>query len=720
MAKNGSGRREEGTASVEAKRNGHREKRLNGFAFLFPVTLCYYEILFCLFTVGGLFKTGTVVTLLFCFVYGGIGYLLCTLGRNRRRNRHIALALLLLSALPFLIELFVYEAFKIFYDLNTVINGAGGVLTGFIKDVFRLLFSPRGILCILLYFLPGILYGVFGKLLDASPIGGRARGMALARMAAFYLLCLMVIHLIPGLSRVYGEAYNFHNAVSQFGLLTGLRLDIKQNLFGEASFTDMTPVDVPASPPEQTGDPEAGGTASPETEGQTDAQTEGQTGGQTGQTADAGAIQPASAAFGYNQLDLPLDDPNGRASGTIRNLNAYVAGLTPSMKSGYTGLFKGKNLIFITAEAFSKEVIDPELTPALYRLASKGVQFTDYYQPSGFGTTGGEYQNIFGLLPTDGGPSFKEMSEQFVKLNIGTKLNELGYYGKAFHNNTYTYYDRDETHTTLGYSDGYMAEGNGMEQYVTHQWPQSDYEMFVGTVNQYLDRQPFDIYYMTVSGHGIYTIESNAMSRKHIDRTADLPYSDEVKRYIAANLDLEDAMAYLLEQLEAKGIADETVICLSADHFPYGLDENGYLGNMPYLSELYGYDVETSFQRDHSCWLLWSGSLEDQAPIVVDEPTCSLDILPTLLNLFGVDFDSRLLPGRDVFSDAPALAFDAAYNWKSEYGTYYNAEEKFEPCVDESLIPDNYVTNMCKAVMNKINFCRGVLDSDYYTYLFWG
>ena len=40
--------------------------------------------------------------------------------------------------------------------------------------------------------------------------------------------------------------------------------------------------------------------------------------------------------------------------------------------------------------------------------------------------------------------------------------------------------------------------------------------------------------------------------------------------------------------------------------------------------------------------------------------------------------------------------------------------------MDESLIPDNYVTNMCKAVMNKINFCRGVLDSDYYTYLFWG
>lgn len=55
-----------------------------------------------------------------------------------------------------------------------------------------------------------------------------------------------------------------------------------------------------------------------------------------------------------------------------------------------TGIFAGKNLIFITAEAFTAEVIDEDLTPTLYRLATKGIQFTDYYQPAGAGTTGGE------------------------------------------------------------------------------------------------------------------------------------------------------------------------------------------------------------------------------------------------------------------------------------------------------------------------------------------
>ena len=127
--------------------------------------------------------------------------------------------------------------------------------------------------------------------------------------------------------------------------------------------------------------------------------------------------------------------------------------------------------------------------------------------------------------------------------------------------------------------------------------------------------------------------------------------------------------------------------------------------------------MENEFDRDESCWLLWSGCLEDSEPIVVDEPTCSLDILPTLCNLFGVSFDSRLLPGRDVFSDAPALAFNW-YSWKTPYGMYLNGEQQFYPAVDEADIPDGYVENMCAVVANKVNYCKAVLETDYYSYLF--
>lgn len=669
-----------------------------GFAFLFPAVLFYYEITFRLFTGGGVFRLSTLLLAPLCCAYGGIGYLLCTISRNRRVNIYLTVILLFLSALPFGVEAFLFREFGIFYNFKAIFAGTGDVVKDFSAEIVRLVFSARGLLCIAVYLLPTVLFVLFGS--APERISGWERGMTAARMAAFYALALAAIHMVPNLELIYGEEYSFQASVEQFGLLTGTQLDAREELFGGGSANfeqvDMLPAAVTRT---------AGGT---------DAQPEGET--------DPNASpEPTAEPVVYepNQLDLPLyDEPEG-TSDVFRSLDAYVAGLTPSMKNAYTGLFEGKNLIIITAEAFSREVIDPELTPTLYRLATKGVNFTDYYQFGGAGTTGGEYQHLFGLLPSEGIDSMLDMTSHIVLLNIPTELYARGYYGKAFHNNSYTYYDRDRTHTRLGFSDGYMGYGNGMEEYVHSTWPESDYEMFTGTVPTYIDRQPFNIYYMTVSGHATYDKNSNAMATKHWDQVADLPYSDMVKGYLAANLDLEDAMAYLVGQLEEKGIADDTVICLTADHYPYGLDGENSPGDEHYLAELYGFDVETVFDRDHSSWILWCGSLEDQEPIVVDEPTFSLDILPTMYNLFGLDFDSRLLPGRDVFSDAPALVFDSLHNWKTSYGTYYASSGKFVPSVDESELPDGYVDSVKTTVRNKVNYCQSVLDNDYFTFLFW-
>ena len=301
---------------------------------------------------------------------------------------------------------------------------------------------------------------------------------------------------------------------------------------------------------------------------------------------------------------------------------------------------------------------------------------------------------------------------------MGSQLDRLGYYGKAYHNNDYTYYSRHTTHNNIGYSDGFMGYGNGMEKYVKPTWPESDVEMFMGTIPEYIDKQPFNIYYMTVSGHSNYWRSANAMTDKHWDRVQELPYSTEVKGYFAANLELEDSLTYLLEQLEAYGILDDTVIVISTDHFPYGLDSDAGLGNMPVLSELYGYRVTDYFQQDHSRLIIWSGCLEDMEPIVVDAPTFSLDILPTWSNLFGTEFDSRLMPGRDVFSDAPALVFNPNYDWKTELGTYYSSKNKFVPASEDVVIPEGYVEYMKAVVRNKIKYCAGVLDTDYFRLLF--
>ncbi|MBQ8550263.1 MAG: sulfatase-like hydrolase/transferase [Clostridia bacterium] len=646
------------------------------FMLIFPAVLLYFEIIFHIATVGWRIDSSLFYVTLFSISFGAIGYLLTSIFKNEKANYIITIVIMSLTALVFLIFYFVYKQFKIVYDLNTVFGGAGGVLGDFASEMFKLIFNFDGIFKIALYCLPIVLFAIFGrkeKFFRPRRANKFYRMAAAGVIALFYLLGVLFVSLGSS-SALYDKEYEFNSATGRFGLMTGLRLDAQNMLFGSSQGGFETePTDTPVG--------------------------------------DDKPDEPI--VYKDNVMDLDFTKP---CSSAIKNLNDYVSTLTPSKQNEYTGLFKGKNLIMISAEAFSAEVIDPVLTPTLYRLANKGINFTDYYQPASAGTTGGEYQNVFGMLPMAGGKSFKNTANHLNYLTMGSQLDRLGYYGRAFHNNSYTYYQRNETHINLGYSHGFMGYGNGMEQYVKNLWPQSDLEMFEGTLPTYIDSAPFNVYYMSVSGHSGYSRVGNSMTAKNWDRVAHLDYSERVKGYLAANLEFEDAMAYLVKTLEEKGIADDTVICISTDHFPYGLDTNGTLGNMPYLSELYGYNVTNIFQRDHSDLILWCGCLEDEDPIVVDEPTSSLDILPTLSNLFGTEFDSRLMPGRDVFSDAEALVFNTGYGWKTSLGTY-NAG-KFTPVSEDTVIPEGYVENMKTVVRNKIRFCSGVLETDYYRYLF--
>ena len=670
------------------------------YFWVYPIAMFYFEVLFRISTVGGLMSSNILHLFLFAVIYGLAGTLLTTISKKPRTNTIVATVLLALTAVIYLVEYFVFRSFKIFYDLNTVAGGAGDVAGGFMEETLALIFSFDGICKCLLFLLPALLYPtVLRKIAPAKALSDAGRWVTFGAIVLIYLANLGLIRQSDVYRPIYREEYNFQNAVGNFGLITGIRLDLRYNLFGNSS-DSFTDIQVPEITVPTTTEPT---TAEPVT-------TESQV-----LTEPTETTEPPPPEYGYNVMELNFPE---NASGKVAELNEYVQSLTPSKQNAYTGMFAGKNLIFITAEAFCAEAIIPELTPTLYRLATKGIQFTDYYQPAGAGTTGGEYQNVFGMLPTAGGMSFKRTADDTNYFTMGSQLNRLGYYGIAYHNNDYTYYDRHRTHNNIGYSEGFMGWGNGMEEFVEPTWPESDLEMFQGTVPTYIDKQPFNIYYMTVSGHSNYNPAYHAICKKNWDVVKDLPYSKPVRSYIAANLELEYSLAYLMEELEAKGIADDTVICISADHFPYGLDDDGALGYMPYLSELYGYKVWDYLSRDHSRLILWCGMLEDMDPIIVDTPTSSLDILPTLSNLFGTEFDSRLMPGRDVFSDAPALVFTLNYDWKTEYGTYLSSRGVFEPKDESVEIPEGYVDSIKAIIKNKIYYCTCVLDTDYYSYLF--
>ena len=619
-------------------------------ALFFPATIFYYEMIFRESTVHGIWGISFYPTLLFSLLYGGFLFLILSLIKNKRIYFTTNLSLLCLTAIPFLVEFFVYRQFKIFYDLNTVAGGAGDVAGGFMDDVLRLIFSFDGLYHIFLFLLPAVLYGIFGRKQMFIPnFSEKLRHGTIFTLAALFIVTLFTVNFHKPFSNAYDHQYSFQSAVSNFGLITGIRLDATRNISGDdGGFEAMDMAALEETIVESEIEKE-----SVETEPE----------------------------YGDSIMNIDFKALAEQSSGVYAEMDNYVASLQPSSKNKYTGIFEGKNLIFITAEAFSEELIDPELTPTLYRLATKGIHFTDYYQPASAGTIGGEFSNIFGMLPMNGGISFENMAYNYAPFTMGQQLNKLGYYGVAYHNNDYTYYSRHITHNSLGYSEGFYGMGNGLEEYITYCFPESDLELIEATIDDYIDHQPFNIYYMSVSGHSEYTNGSNAMANKNQDAVAHMTdVSDRIRNYYACNMEFEYAMTY--------------------------------------LEELYGHEVNTYLERDHNRLIIWSGCLEDSEPIVVDTPTSSIDILPTLSNLFGLEWDSRLLVGRDVFSDAMPLVFTVSYDWKTDKGTYLSWSGTFTPADANMTIPSDYVDRINSIVRNKLTFSSRIINYDYYAHVF--
>ena len=680
------------TANEQAEQQ--RGERLAHLIDRYVITagILFLELVFKASTTGD-FWPSTPVIVCFSLCLGQLLYLLCSCTKSSRASRAAKLVTLLVAGLLYGVEYFVYRQFKVFYDPITVLAGASGVANQFGGEASALVLSPSGLLHVALFMLPAVAYGVFGiwRGMDrAVAPDGDARVLQACTAAAAYLLAFYLTGCLAPLGELYTTRYSFQTGVQSFGLATGLRKDIQAQLVGDnASF------DLKAAPAQQAAaEPSEAEAEKPEPE--------------------KPVYVPAALDIDFAALAEATDND------TWASLDAYVGSLAPSMTNEYTGLFEGCNLVFISAEAFSSEAIRPDTTPTLQKMWDEGIQLTDYYQFDTAGTTGGECANVFGLLATEGGNSVRGTADHNNYLTLGNLLNRRGYNGWAFHNNTYTYYGRDATHNNLGYNNGYMGYGNGMEEWVTWQWPQSDLEMLRGTFeNLYGDATPFNVYYMSVSGHSNYDPSENMMAQKNWDVVKDLPYSDRVKGYLGANVELDRAMEYLLGQLKEKGIYDKTVVVISADHFPYGLDDDAPIGQLPHLSELYGYEVTNIFQRDHNRPIIWCGSLAEQdLHISVDSPTMSIDLLPTLCNLFGLEWDSRLLPGRDVLDPATeGIAFNLNYDWRTSLGTYWAGSGRFD-AAEGAEVPEGYVEQHNSIVANKISYCHSVLTSDYYRHVF--
>lgn len=421
------------------------------------------------------------------------------------------------------------------------------------------------------------------------------------------------------------------------------------------------------------------------------------------------AQEPAEVK--YNVMNIDFDALNALTEDKkLLAINDYCSKVTGTNQNEYTGMLKDYNLIVMCAESFSPAAIDKELTPNLYKLTQQGIIFNNYYNTFPNTTTDGEYALMQGLYP-DAGRS-KAVSSLYASRNsylpftLGNVFqSQRGVESFGYHNYRGSYYGRSESHPNMGYAMKFAGDGMTF----TTNWPASDLEMMEQSVDDYIGKEPFHAYYMTFSGHYKYDIGTNEMAKRNWDQVKDLPYSSNaIKAYLSCNIEFDKAIGYLMERLEQAGVADRTAIVIAGDHFPYGLKDSEY-------AELIGHDID-GFSKFKSTLIFWVGGLEKN--IVVDEYCCNVDVLPTILNLWGFEYDSRLLAGTDVFSDGThaAVLVDKSFLTDKVWFNASTGEIRYQ--VPESEIPEGYVENMNQLIATRFSISADILNTAYYNFVF--
>ncbi len=406
----------------------------------------------------------------------------------------------------------------------------------------------------------------------------------------------------------------------------------------------------------------------------------------------------------YNKTDIDFDKLiSEETNETIKNMHEYFKNIDASNKNDYTGLFKGKNLIFITAEAFDTIALSEELTPTLYKMANNSFIFNNYYQPLyPVSTSDGEYMNLTSLIPKEGVWSFSKSSKISMPYGIGNIFKKDGYVTYGFHNHNYKYYDRNKSHKNIGLT--YYGCGNGLEKKMNcKHWPNSDKEMIDATTNYYIDNDKFMTYYMTVSGHLNYNFNGNNMAYRNKDKVKNLPYSKAVKAYYATQIELDKAMESLLKELESKNKLNDTLIVIAPDHYPYGLTTKQ-------MNEVSTIDRSDKFEKFHTTLIMYNPNIEKTE---VNKVISSIDILPTIYNLYGIEYDSRLLIGRDIFSDNEHIVILSDRSWITDKGRYNSVTKKFTNNTDE-VIDEDYINRINTIVNQKYSMSSLVLSNNYY------
>lgn len=618
------------------------------------IVLIFFEAMFALISFDIYSKSEVLSILIYSLFSSFIMTILMTVG-SEKTNKIFSYIIYFVLCFWFALEAIFKSFLQTFFSLDCF--KLSDQAMGFAGETIKVIVG--NIHYLILFFLPFILLIIFRKKIDLNIKENKK-----------YLYSYIILIPLSFLSyrlyinstkdnkdiSLYDLYYNTNNiplSIQKMGVLSSTGLDIYRNIFG---FDDKV---IEVNYEEENNDEDL---------------------------------------FVYEKNNLDLDLSSNKLN---KDIKEYIDNNPGTSKNKYTGMFENKNLIFVVAESFSEIGIDKDRTPTLYKLTNNGFIFDNFYVPYYLSTIGGEFQSLTGLYPNYSTLTKWKSGKNSFPYGLATVFKEKGYNTYAYHAHDGYFQNRYKYLKALGF-DNFKACNMGLN-INCNMWPESDIEMIKATTNDYINSdKPFMTYYMTVSGHLDYTKESNSIVSKNWDLVKNLDYSDKAKSYLATQIELDRAMESLLKELENKGILEDTVIVLLADHYPYGL-------SLEEINELSSYKRDELFEINHNSLVIYNSAMKN---VNISKTGMPIDVLPTIYNLFDIRYDSRLFAGSDLLSNSEGMVILDNLSWITDRGRYNSLNGKYSGDIDS-----DYISNINNIIQNKIIFSRNMITYDGYRYI---
>lgn len=396
---------------------------------------------------------------------------------------------------------------------------------------------------------------------------------------------------------------------------------------------------------------------------------------------------------------------------TINMINNYLINKEITSYNDYTGIFEGKNLIVVMMESVNDVITNQELYPNFNRLMKNGIYFSNNYSPRNACPTGNnEFSALTGLDSIQNKCSANVYRNNTYPYSLYQLFKNQGYQTVGMHNYTAGYYYRKTIHSNMGADKFYLVQDLKIPfGLIYEEWSSDDLfaKKAIEIIEEdYLNDNPFFLWMTMVSPHQPYTVSSKE-GNLYLNELKDLDYPTYFKRYLSKVKVTDDALGSLLDGLEELDILDDTVIVVFGDHYPYGISKDSLFEDFLGRSFI---DKE----KDKVPFIIYNSELEANNN---ETYTTYINILPTISNMFNLNYDPRHYMGMDLFSkEFKSRAIFPDSSWINEFA-HYNSTKNTIDYLGEYEYNDNELKNINNGIMNDMKISSLMINYNYFNKL---